>query len=107
MYSHFHDKMHYIDESQLPDRREFIEYFAGIDWGWRAPPVFLLLGKTADGKTYLLEEHSASKTHMEFWQDLATKWMREYGRNMPFYCDSSEQDRIDKLTNRRQCNERG
>lgn len=96
VYKHFHDETHYIQKDKLPPRSSFTEFFTGVDWGWKDPTVFVLFGKT-NGKTYLIEEHSASHTHMEQWQALAQKWMNTYGSNMPFYCDSAEQDRIDKL----------
>lgn len=106
VYAQFDPSYHYITEDELPDEEEFTEYFVGVDWGWKDPTTFLLLGK-ADvwdedkdevvEKTYLIEEVTRRQTHMEYWQGLAEEWMDEYGSEIPFYCDSAEQDRIDKL----------
>lgn len=106
VYSHFDPKKLYITRDELPPKDQFIEYFAGVDWGWKDPTVFLLFGRAnvwneEEGKTeeitYLLKEVYKTQTHMEYWQELAKKWTNDYGRYLPFYSDSAEQDRIDKL----------
>lgn len=106
VYAHFDPNAHYISESQLPPRSAFTEFFCGVDWGYRDPTAFVLCGKasvwdeekvTMKEVTYLLEEITKSETSIKFWEALAEKWMDEYGRSLPFYCDH-QPERTSHLT---------
>lgn len=106
VYSQFDPNYNYITADELPDENEFTEYFVGVDWGWRDPTTYVLFGRAyvwnedkgkREERTYIISEITRTQTHMEYWQDLAQQYMDRYGYDIPFYCDSAEQDRIDKL----------
>ena len=43
------------------DERKIVRWYAGLDYGWTHPSVFLLAGEDRDGNLIFLDEHSASQ----------------------------------------------
>lgn len=97
VYSNFDAKVHYVSSDEVPSRSEFSSFYAGVDWGWKAPTSFILIGETSKGVKYLLEEESKPGTPIEYWKELGKKWKKEYGNRMPFYADHEDPEKNKEL----------
>lgn len=63
-------------------------YYAGVDWGYEHHGSIIVCGQTADGRVYLLEEHSAQYQEIDYWVEIAQDIKSRYG-NIYFYADSA------------------
>lgn len=63
-------------------------YYAGVDWGYEHYGTIVVCGKTADGRVYLLEEHSAQYQEIGYWVEIAKDIKTRFG-NIKFYADSA------------------
>lgn len=83
---------------ELPSGLVFVRLVAGVDWGWTNPGVILLLGLTAAGEVWALDEVYDRQQPPEWWieqaQELQARWS-DAGRIDKFLCDPSEPGNID------------
>ena len=89
VYRDFDENKHYVDE--LPDH--FTEIYGGVDWGYEHWGSLVVVGKTSDGTTYLIEEHAAQHEEIDYWVNIARDIQNEYG-NIPFYADSARPEHV-------------
>ncbi|HEM6243408.1 TPA: PBSX family phage terminase large subunit, partial [Streptococcus suis] len=68
-------------------------YYAGVDWGYEHHGAIVVCGQTADGRVYLLEEHSAQYQEIDYWVEIAKDIKSRYG-NIYFYADSARPEHI-------------
>lgn len=68
-------------------------YYAGVDWGYEHHGSIVVCGQTADGRVYLLEEHSAQYQEIDYWVNIAKDIKSRYG-NIYFYADSARPEHI-------------
>lgn len=95
VYQDFDMHRHYIDRQQASAFR-FVKYFAGVDWGYEHAGSIVVCGKTQDGTTVLLEEHSAKHQEIDYWVDVAKRTKERYG-NIAFYCDSARPEHVQRF----------
>lgn len=94
VYSEFNRETMSITQASAFDQ-SYERYFAGVDWGFEPPTVFVVCGY-ANGHVTLLEEHAANHRQIEHWVEVAQDIRRRYG-NIPFYCDTANPEHIAKL----------
>ncbi|HEL2593612.1 TPA: PBSX family phage terminase large subunit [Streptococcus suis] len=68
-------------------------YYAGVDWGYEHHGSIVVCGQTADGRVYLLEEHSAQYREIDYWVEIAKDIKSRYG-NIYFYADSARPEHV-------------
>ncbi|HFH9833957.1 TPA: PBSX family phage terminase large subunit [Streptococcus suis] len=68
-------------------------YYAGVDWGYEHHGSIVVCGQTADGRVYLLEEHSAQYQEIDYWVEVAQDIKSRYG-NIYFYADSARPEHV-------------
>lgn len=95
VYPDFDPKTHYIPLSQVP-LGEITKWFVGVDFGWEHYGVFVLIGKTQDGRYYLVKEWAAKHRHIDRWAEIALEIKEQLG-NINFYCDAARPDLVQKL----------
>lgn len=89
IYKDFNKDKHYINASQFEEIRPNItKWFAGVDWGYEHFGSIVVLGKTEDGTTYVVEEHAKRHEEIDYWVQVARGIKERYG-NIFFYCDSA------------------
>ena len=91
----FDQRVHYISLSQVP-MDKIGRWFVGVDFGWEHYGAFVLIGKTEDGRYYLVQEWAAQHRHIDRWVEVAHSIKASYG-NINFYCDGARPDYVQKL----------
>ena len=71
-------------------------YYAGVDWGYEHYGTIVVCGKTADGRVYLLEEHSAQYQEIDYWVEIAKDIKTRFG-NIKFYADSARPEHVSRF----------
>lgn len=71
-------------------------YYAGVDWGYEHYGTTVVCGQTADGRVYLLEEHSAQYQEIDYWVDIAKDIKTRFG-NIKFYADSARPEHVSRF----------
>lgn len=95
VYPDFDQKIHYVSLSQVPVD-EIAKWFAGVDFGWEHYGAVVLLGRTQDGRYYLVKEWAAKRRHIDGWAEIGVKIKAKLG-NINFYCDAARPDLVQKL----------
>lgn len=95
VYPDFDQKIHYVSPSQVPVD-EITKWFVGVDFGWEHYGAMVLLGRTQDGRYYLVKEWAAKHRHIDQWTEIALKIKAKLG-NINFYCDAARPDLVQKL----------
>ena len=95
VYPDFDQKVHYIPFSQVP-LDKIVRWFVGVDFGWEHYGAFVLIGKTEDGRYYLVQEWSAQHQHIDRWVEIARSIKAQRG-NIHFYCDGARPDYVQEL----------
>ncbi|HFI0448587.1 TPA: PBSX family phage terminase large subunit [Streptococcus suis] len=68
-------------------------YYAGVDWGYEHHGTIVVCGQTADGRVYLLEEHSAQYQEIDYWVEIAKDIKLRFG-DVYFYADSARPEHV-------------
>jgi PBSX family phage terminase large subunit len=88
VYPMFERDYHVVDESLWPGGGP-TRFAAGVDFGWNAPSVIVVLGMDEDGRYYwvdeVYEEHLSQDQLADYCQDLMHKYDIE-----TFVCDSRD-----------------
>lgn len=95
VYPDFDQQIHYIPFSQVP-LDKIVRWFVGVDFGWEHYGAFVLIGKTEDGRYYLVQEWSAQHQHIDRWVEIARSIKAQRG-NIHFYCDGARPDYVQEL----------
>ena len=95
VYPDFDQKIHYISLPQVPVD-EIAKWFVGVDFGWEHYGAMVLLGRTQDGRYYLVKEWAAKHRHIDQWAEIALEIKTKLG-NINFYCDAARPDLVQKL----------
>lgn len=95
VYPDFDQKIHYVSLSQVPVD-EIAKWFVGVDFGWEHYGAVVLLGRTQDGRYYLVKEWAAKHRHIDGWAEIALEIKAKLG-NINFYCDAARPDLVQKL----------
>lgn len=95
VYPDFDREIHFVSANQVPEN-EMTKWFVGVDFGWEHYGVFVLIGKTQDGRYYLVREWSAQHRHIDRWIEIGLKIKEERG-NINFYCDTARPDLIQSM----------
>lgn len=95
IYKDFDKNKHYIPAKELDDVN-FVEYFAGVDWGYEHPGSIVVIGKDDKDCFYLIEEHSKQHEEIDYWVDVAKRIKERYG-NIFFYCDSARPEHVKRF----------
>lgn len=97
VYADFNKNIHVIDDDKVPDKKEFVRFFCGVDWGYEHKGAIVLFGVTKDGKEYILRVTAAAHMLIDWWIEQARGIIREYGYGIKFYCDSARPDNINEF----------
>ena len=89
IYSDFDKAKHIISEPPS----DFARYYAGVDWGYDHHGSIVILGETADGKTYIIDGVAEQYKHIDWWIDRAVEFQQKYG-DINFYCDTARTEHI-------------
>ena len=95
VYPDFDQKVHYIPFSQVP-MDKIARWFVGVDFGWEHYGAFVLMGKTEDGRYYLVQEWAAQHQHIDRWVEIARSIKAQRG-DIHFYCDGARPDYVQEL----------
>lgn len=95
IYKDFNKDKHYISEEELK-QVNMVKYFAGVDWGYEHFGSIVVIGEAADGKLYVVEEHSAQHEEIDYWVGVAKHIKAEYG-NIYFYADSARPEHVNRF----------
>lgn len=95
VYPDFDQKVHYIPFSQVPVDK-IVRWFVGVDFGWEHYGAFVLIGKTEDGRYYLVQEWAAQHQHIDRWVEIARSIKAQRG-DIHFYCDGARPDYVQEL----------
>ena len=98
VYSDFNEKVHYIDDIK---NIKFVRYIAGVDWGYSHYGAIVVIGIDDKGNYYLIKEIASQFKEIDYWVDKAKEVQKEYGYNIPFYCDTARPEHIDRF--KREC----
>lgn len=86
VYQDFDASKHYIQSQNVPQLSSF---YCGVDWGYEHWGSIVVIGETADGTSYLIEEYASQFEEIDYWVDIAKGIQERYGSRVPFYCDSA------------------
>lgn len=95
VYPDFDERVHYASSSQVPTD-EICKWFVGVDFGWEHYGAFVLIGKTQDGRHYLVREWAAQHRHIDDWIKIGLRVKERLG-NINFYCDTARPDLIQQM----------
>lgn len=95
VYPDFDQTVHYISLSQVPVDK-IVRWFVGGDFGWEHYGAFVLIGKTEDGRYYLVQEWAAQHQHIDRWVEIARSIKAQRG-DIHFYCDGARPDYVQEL----------
>lgn len=95
VYPDFDQQIHYISLSQVP-LDKIVRWFVGVDFGWEHYGAFVLIGKTEDGRYYLVQEWAAQHQHIDRWVEIARSIKAQRG-DIHFYCDGARPDYVQEL----------
>lgn len=95
IYKDFNKNIHYISSNDVAEKN-FVHFYAGVDWGYEHPGAVVVLGEDDQGDTYLLEEHSKQHEEIDYWVDVAKRVKERYG-NIFFYCDSARPEHVQRF----------
>lgn len=95
VYPDFDQTVHYISLSQVPVDK-IVRWFVGVDFGWEHYGAFVLIGKTEDGRYYLVQEWAAQHQHIDRWVEIACSIKAQRG-DIHFYCDGARPDYVQEL----------
>jgi len=95
IYKDFNKDIHYISAEKAAEKN-FVHYYAGVDWGYEHPGAIVVLGEDDKGDTYLLEEHSKQHEEIDYWVGVAKGVKERYG-NIFFYCDSARPEHVKRF----------
>lgn len=94
VYRDFKEDM-LIHEDDIPID-DITTYYAGVDWGYEHYGTIVVCGQTADGRVYLLEEHSEQYQEIDYWVDIAKDIKTRFG-NIKFYADSARPEHVSRF----------
>lgn len=57
----------------------------------------MVIGETDDGTKYLVREYAAQHQDIDYWVEVAKKVVAEFGKKIPFYCDSARPEHVDRF----------
>lgn len=97
VYEDFNKDVHILDDDKMPEKREYVRYYCGVDWGYEHKGAMVLFGVTADEKHYILRVIAAQHMLVDWWKEQATGILKEYGYGIRFYCDSARPDNIEEF----------
>ena len=96
IYSDFKKDVHIVDEADVPWDK-LTKYYAGVDWGYEHWGAIVVIGETDDGTKYLVREYAAQHQDIDYWVEVAKKVVAEFGKKIPFYCDSARPEHVDRF----------
>lgn len=99
IYKDFNKNKHYISSKEA-EEINFVQYFAGVDWGYEHPGSIIVIGEDDKGCYYLVEEHSKQHEEIDYWVDIANDVKSRYG-NINFYCDTARPEHIKRFRRER------
>lgn len=97
IYKDFNQKIHYTDDIS---KINFINYFAGVDWGYSHYGSIVVIGEDDKGNYYLVEEHAEQFKEIDYWVDIAWNVKKRYG-NINFYCDSARPEYVKRFKDKK------
>lgn len=95
VYPDFDPDTCYIKPEDVPVG-DICKWFVGVDFGWEHYGAMVLLGRTEDGRCYLVREWAAQHRHIDDWATIGQRIKEELG-NINFYCDTARPDLIQQL----------
>ena len=95
VYPDFDHNVHYLSMSAVPVD-EIAKWFVGVDFGWEHYGAMVLIGKTEEGRYYLVREWAAKHRHIDRWTEIALEIKNKLG-NINFYCDPARPDLVQTL----------
>ena len=96
IYSDFKKDVHIVDEDAVPWDK-LTKYYAGVDWGYEHWGAIVVIGETDDGTKYMVREYAAQHQDIDYWVEVAKKVVAEFGKKIPFYCDSARPEHVDRF----------
>ncbi|ULG73208.1 PBSX family phage terminase large subunit [Macrococcus brunensis] len=93
VYEDFDKEVHIISKDELETIR-IVEYFAGVDWGFKHYGSIPVIARSDEDKFYLIEENAHQGRFIEDWIEIAKNVMKRYGR-INFYCDTARPEYIE------------
>jgi PBSX family phage terminase large subunit len=94
----FDENVHVIPEEQIQkmiDDGQFVDYIGGVDWGFTSPMAGLVIGVTATGQYYVIDEFYQVKKRTKTLRKFFKAWESKLGKQFKvIFCDSAEPDRI-------------
>ena len=88
VYRDFSEKM-FVDN--IPE--DITKFYAGVDWGYEHYGSIVVIGESADGSIYLVEEHAHQHEEIDFWVGVAKDIKSRYG-NITFWADSARPEHV-------------
>nr|DAJ26079.1 MAG TPA: large terminase [Caudoviricetes sp.] len=88
VYRDFSEKM-FVDN--VPE--DITKFYAGVDWGYEHYGSIVVIGESADGSVYLVEEHTHKHQEIDFWVGVAKDIKARYG-NITFWADSARPEHV-------------
>lgn len=95
IYKDFNKDKHYISAEEAA-KKNFVRYFAGVDWGYEHHGSIVVIGEDDQGDYYVLEEHAHQHQEIDFWVGVANGIKSQYG-NIFFYCDSARPEHVKRF----------
>lgn len=92
VYMDFDATTHIIE--RLPESARFLYYFCGVDWGYEHKGAICVFGEADDGCIYLIKEIVKRHMLIDWWTEQANNVAKEFGKGIPFYCDTARPDNI-------------
>lgn len=96
IYSDFNKDIHVVNEEDVP-WKDITKYYAGVDWGYEHWGAIVVIGETDDEIKYLVREYAAQHQDIDYWVSIARKVIDEFGKKVPFYCDSARPEHVDRF----------
>lgn len=97
VYADFNKDVHIIDDDKLPEKKDFVRFFCGVDWGYEHKGAIVLFGVAKNGSVYILRVIAAAHMLIDWWAEQAQGIIRDYGYGIKFYCDSARPDNINEF----------
>lgn len=85
-----------VHVAEPPAIGEMVNVVCGVDWGWTAPGVMLVVGFDKNGSIWLLDEICERQRGMDWWVEQGKRLRETFGVSR-FACDPSQPANIDMM----------
>ncbi|MGL4452183.1 MAG: PBSX family phage terminase large subunit [Sarcina sp.] len=97
VYKDFVPTKHIISINAIPKDVCWIQFFAGVDWGYEHKGSITVFGMDSKFNIYCIEEHTKKGELIDYWVNIAKGFQKKYGFNLQFFADSARPEHVKRF----------